>query len=133
MTQVVLGLLEREGRFFLQRRDPANPSLPGCWEFPGGKVQPGESLANGLARELREELAVRVVAATPCAPVPGEPFLQPFRVQADAPPSTPLAWGWFTPEEMLRLPVPPRNRVIIDGLIIGAGGEGAAPGRGIPV
>jgi 8-oxo-dGTP diphosphatase len=52
---VVAALIEQDGRFLLSRRRP-DQSLPDCWEFPGGKVEPGEAPAAALARELREEL-----------------------------------------------------------------------------
>ena len=44
MTEAVLALIGHGGRWFLQRRDPGNPVLPGLWEFPGGKVEEGETL-----------------------------------------------------------------------------------------
>ncbi len=54
---VVAAIIEVDGCFLLTRR-PQGVHLEGCWEFPGGKVHPGETLAEALARELGEELAV---------------------------------------------------------------------------
>jgi len=51
-------------RILLARR-PLDKHLGGLWEFPGGKLEPGEAPAAGLARELEEELAIRV---RDCAP-----------------------------------------------------------------
>ncbi len=56
---VAAGVLAKSGRVLLQQRsDP--PQLAGLWEFPGGKVDPGETLEKALARELDEELAISV-------------------------------------------------------------------------
>lgn len=49
--------LVRDGRVLASRRTEP-PRLAGLWEFPGGKVEPGESDAHALRRELREELRV---------------------------------------------------------------------------
>ena len=116
MTDVVLALLRRGERWFLQRRDPGNPVLPGLWEFPGGKVESGETLAAALERELREEIGLRLRTARPCAVLDGTTRLHPFLVEAKGDPCTALAWGWFTVDEMRRLPTPPRNQVLIDQL-----------------
>jgi 8-oxo-dGTP diphosphatase len=57
MLTVVAALIERDGKLLVcQRRRGDTFGL--LWEFPGGKVKPGESLAAALARELREELGV---------------------------------------------------------------------------
>ena len=62
---VVAGVLfDAEGRVLVARR-PRGTHLAGLWELPGGKLVPGESREAGLARELSEELGVRVLAACP--------------------------------------------------------------------
>lgn len=69
MLQVVCGVIENsEGRFLACLR-PSGKHLGGLWEFPGGKVDPGESLETALARELMEELAVQVEVGEPLTPV----------------------------------------------------------------
>jgi 8-oxo-dGTP diphosphatase len=52
-------LIRPDGRVLLARRPPSKV-YPGYWEFPGGKVESGESVAAALAREIREELGVEV-------------------------------------------------------------------------
>lgn len=52
-------LIDPQGRILLAQR-PAHKSLGGLWEFPGGKVEPGESPEAALARELNEELDIMV-------------------------------------------------------------------------
>ncbi len=59
MTTLVVtaAVIERDGCFLVTRRQQG-VHLAGCWEFPGGKCDAGETLAACMARELREELAV---------------------------------------------------------------------------
>ena len=57
MIQVAAGILERNGRVLICRRREDQPH-PGKWEFPGGKVEPGETPEIALVRELREELGI---------------------------------------------------------------------------
>lgn len=54
---VVAALIEREGKLLLARRD-ASSDQAGLWEFPGGKVEAGESQPAALIRELREEMNI---------------------------------------------------------------------------
>ncbi|PYQ86539.1 MAG: 8-oxo-dGTP diphosphatase MutT [Acidobacteria bacterium] len=54
---VAAAVIERDGRFLVTRRQKG-VYLEGCWEFPGGKCDDGESLTACIRRELREELAV---------------------------------------------------------------------------
>jgi A/G-specific adenine glycosylase len=57
--EAVVAVIEKDGRNLIQKR-PAGGLLAGLWEFPGGKVEPGESLAAALRREVREELGAEV-------------------------------------------------------------------------
>lgn len=58
-----------QGEAFLARR-PDNKHQGGLWEFPGGKVEPGESAAAALARELHEEVGIQITNARPLIQVP---------------------------------------------------------------
>ncbi len=60
VSVVVAAIIERDGRLLLTRRLPGT-HLEGHWEFPGGKVDPGESFDESLIREVREELEVELV------------------------------------------------------------------------
>ena len=65
MIDVVCGVIvDVEGRFLACLR-PQGKHLEGLWEFPGGKVDPGESPEDALVRELREELGVDVEVGVP--------------------------------------------------------------------
>lgn len=54
-----LALFDKDGRCLLHLR-PADKRHGGLWEFPGGKVEPGETPAEGLVREIREEIGIEV-------------------------------------------------------------------------
>jgi 8-oxo-dGTP diphosphatase len=56
---VTAAVIERDGRFLVTRR-PRGSHLEGCWEFAGGKCDPGEALDTCLEREIAEELDARV-------------------------------------------------------------------------
>src|SRR5579864_7616222 len=60
MTQVLAAIIQREGRILICRRMPEQ-SHPLKWEFPGGKVEDGETPAGALRRELEEELGIHGV------------------------------------------------------------------------
>jgi 8-oxo-dGTP diphosphatase len=61
---VAAALYDDDGRVLIAER-PVGKHMAGRWEFPGGKVNAGESEAQALARELREELGVAVIASRP--------------------------------------------------------------------
>ena len=52
-----VALIDRDGRVLLAQR-PEGKSMAGLWEFPGGKVEPGETPEHALIRELKEELDI---------------------------------------------------------------------------
>ncbi|HJZ33202.1 MAG TPA: (deoxy)nucleoside triphosphate pyrophosphohydrolase [Hyphomicrobiaceae bacterium] len=56
---VACALIDADGRVLLAKRPPGRP-LAGLWEFPGGKVEPGETPEAALIRELKEELGITV-------------------------------------------------------------------------
>lgn len=68
MTVVVAAAIQRDGHYLAARRTrPAD--VAGLWEFPGGKVEPGETEEQALVREIREELGVEIAVGER---IPGE-------------------------------------------------------------
>lgn len=64
MVEVVVGALLREGRVLLAHRRPDKHAYPDVWDLPGGVIEEGESELGALARELHEELGVRMVTGS---------------------------------------------------------------------
>ena len=64
-VEVAVGVLIREDGAFLLTSRPPGKVYEGYWEFPGGKVEPGETVREALVRELQEELGITATAATP--------------------------------------------------------------------
>jgi 8-oxo-dGTP diphosphatase len=124
---VVAGvLLDAAGRVLLAQRPPGK-HLAGLWEFPGGKLEPGESPAHGLARELHEELDVQVdpAHAAPLIQVPwsyGERalLLDAWRVGRWR--GTPRsmegqALQWLQPREVQETLLAPADREILRAML----------------
>lgn len=65
VTEVAVGVLVRPDGAFLLTSRPAGKAYAGYWEFPGGKIEAGESVEQALRRELHEELGIHIGAATP--------------------------------------------------------------------
>ena len=63
-TPIAIAVVEHEGLFLIGKRPPGVP-LAGLWEFPGGKIEPGETPEAAAARECLEETGVRVEALFP--------------------------------------------------------------------
>lgn len=57
--EVAVGIIEQGGKLLITRRKPED-SFGGLWEFPGGKLERGESMELALVREIEEELGIRV-------------------------------------------------------------------------
>ncbi len=121
VQDVAVAFIRRESRYLLQRRPAGSSRFPSLWELPGGKVEPHESPVEGLLRELREELgwSPATVASMPPLEHAYEGFsvhLHPFLCLGGAHPQPTGAWGWFTREEMLRLPLPGATRLLAERL-----------------
>jgi 8-oxo-dGTP diphosphatase len=96
----------REGKVFVARRPP-HAARGGCWELPGGKIEPGESDAEGLARELGEELGIDAEVVGPLAhAIHAYPEVTVHlvglvvRAQGDARPTEHDAVRWLGPDEL---------------------------------
>lgn len=116
-------LIDAEGRVLMAQRPQGKP-MAGLWEFPGGKVQDGETPEYALMRELREELGIETrpccFAAIAFASHVYEDFhlLMPLfacRVWKGVPqPREGQTLQWAKPLEMYRLPMPEADIPLID-------------------
>jgi 8-oxo-dGTP diphosphatase len=116
-------LRDRRGRILLARRT-AGRDLAGAWEFPGGKVEPDETPEAALARELEEELGIRIGATAPLIRVPqaypGKRIVLDVRVVADYA-GTPhgrekQALAWTPLGKLATYPMPPADRPVVAAL-----------------
>lgn len=115
---VAAALVDGDGRVLLQRRPPGK-QMADLWEFPGGKVEPGEAPEAALARELAEELAITVdpAAATPIAfasAALGDRHLLLLLYvirdwRGEPQPLEASALDWIKPAAMHRLAMPPAD------------------------
>jgi len=122
-------LVDGEGRVLLQQRPEGKP-MAGLWEFPGGKVEAGETPEKALVRELEEELGIHTHESC-LAPVTfaSEPLedrqllllLYVCRKWSGVPqPRHATALKWVRPAGMFALPMPPADLPmigILDALI----------------
>ena len=68
-TCVVPVICDDRGRVLLVKMAPNRGVFPGQWALPGGGVEPGERIADALAREVREELGIELASAEPLAAI----------------------------------------------------------------
>ena len=127
MSLIVVAAVLRDaaGRVLLSQRPPGK-HLAGTWEFPGGKLEPGESPSAGLARELREEIGIEVPTSSPLLslthayPEKTVRLLLREVIDWDGEPhgceGQPVAW--FGPAEMDALPMPAADRPMLKALAL---------------
>ena len=117
-----VALIDTEGRVLLAQR-PEGKSLAGLWEFPGGKVEPGESPETALIRELKEELGIDTWKSC-LAPLtfashsyPEFHLLMPLfacrRWEGIAHGREGQALAWVKPQNLRNYPMPPADLPLI--------------------
>ncbi|GJD35643.1 (deoxy)nucleoside triphosphate pyrophosphohydrolase [Methylobacterium aerolatum] len=123
---VAVALVDTDGRVLVSERPPGK-QLAGLWEFPGGKVEPGERPEETLIRELHEELGIAV--EEPClAPLtfashayPEFHLLMPLYVcrrwTGTPRPMEGQALKWVRPKSLRDIPMPPADEPLIPYLI----------------
>ena len=125
MLTVAVGILIDDGGRVLITRREKSAHQGGLWEFPGGKVEPSETIAEALSRELQEELGVSVEAAEPYMVIEHDygdkqVKLDVYRVtrwqgEARGLEGQPLAWK--LPVELVGWPFPVANTPILERLL----------------
>ena len=118
----VVGAVVRDGDRVLMAQRPEGKAQTGLWEFPGGKVEPGETPEEALARECREELLLEIEAPRVITSVihryPGM-TIRLILVECRARPgSVPVpqegqAVGWYRAADMDSLPLCPADRELL--------------------
>ena len=122
ITVVAVALVDGDGRVLLQQRPSGRP-MAGLWEFPGGKIEPGERPEAALIREVEEELGVGLDARslTPATFASAELdaghlllLLYICRQWRGAPQALHAsALKWVRPNQMHDLPMPPADLPLI--------------------
>jgi 8-oxo-dGTP diphosphatase len=137
--EVVGAVIVRDGLVYCVQRGP-NGSLPGLWEFPGGKLEPGEDEATALTREVQEELRCEVrvghkVTTTAhdyefgtvrlstyfCDLMTGEPSLTEHSAEL-----------WLSPAELMDLAWAPADVPAVEAVVRSMPGETPARAGGRP-
>jgi len=126
VTRIVLvsavALIDADGRILLAQRPPGK-TMAGLWEFPGGKVEPGETPETALIRELYEELGIDTQTAC-LAPMTFAshayadfhllmPLFACRRWQGVAQPREGQSLAWVRANELRRYPMPPADLPLI--------------------
>ena len=121
LVLVVAAVVVRGGRVLLSRR-PEGKHLAGLWEFPGGKVEEGETPEAALAREVREELGLEIDTPSPYAFVHHEYpekriLMLAYRCDARGEPADAgLEWRWQPLAELDAAAMPPADVPIVNAL-----------------
>ena len=119
--ETVIAVIRHKGKFFIQKR-PSKGLLADLWEFPGGKVEKGESTRKALDREMQEELGVEIVNAQHLFDV--QHFYTTFRVKLSvwsvetaSLPKTDKTHRWVSSRDFVQYPMPSGTVKVIEKLM----------------
>ena len=122
--RVVAAVIEQDGKYLITQRMP-HAIMPLLWEFPGGKVEPGETDAVALARELAEEMAIAVHVGDELLGVVKEyeRYMLDFHVYLCNLLSDSIQkigvndFKWVTSDEMEKYPFPAADQETVEALL----------------
>jgi A/G-specific adenine glycosylase len=122
--EIAVGVIVNDHKVLISRR-PEDKMLGGLWEFPGGKVEDGESLQEALVRELHEELGIEVSVVNKMMEVPHAYSHMTINLHAyrcrivDGAPSSEEGqrWEWVDRDELEEYAFPKANKQIVDDII----------------
>ena len=126
MIDVAAAVILRPDGSFLMARRPPGKLYAGYWEFPGGKIEPGEAPAAAISRELHEELGIDIGAACPWITrvfeyPHGTVHLRFFRIfewQGEPHPREGQDIGWQTLDTLVSGPMLPANAPVLASLAL---------------
>ena len=120
---IVVGVIHKDGKIFIQQRPDAG-LLGGLWEFPGGKVEEGETLEAALLRELQEEVGLSVTLGEKIAVV--KHAYTHFKITLHAwhctyeegkpEPTAAQDWKWVAPDMLSTFAFPKANKTVLEAL-----------------
>ena len=116
-------MLQSGERYFVQQRQPGK-HLAGLWEFPGGKVEAGETAWSALVRELKEELGINALSGTPLITLTHsypdrDVHLEVWRVanfEGDAVAQEQQLTAWRTLPQLRDMPLLPADLPVLDAM-----------------
>ena len=121
-VEVAAAVIEADGRYLITRRVKGH--LEGLWEFPGGKVRPGETLPECVRREVREELGIEISVGKKIETVTWRypertvvlHFFRCRQASGEITPQEGQAFAWVAAEELDRYQFPPADASLISRL-----------------
>jgi len=121
---IAVGVVWRSGRVLVARR-PESGLLGGLWEFPGGKIEAGETASAAVVRELREEMEIAVEVGDHIVSV--DHAYSHFRITLNAyhavhtggepRPHAATTWLWVEPKDLCKLAFPAANLRVLQALV----------------